>query len=243
MSQCRKIGPSRVATFRRRTCLRGTPFFCRSRWDGPKSSAPATSSLASMPSITRAIPIAVPSSSRRSSDWPRWRPQNVCRAVRCGFTRPSRRSPRPRSSEKGRPCGSITALHTAAMTRIRTATHAAAATVAHSVRLALPRPVWRTPYSTDKVRKMRSFWSFSLQRQLAVAIGLLLVPVLAAAVWSGTSTFRERATELGDQAHLLAHTTAAYINRDLSYLHSTGAGLQSHPNVQALSPALSEDLF
>ena len=90
---------------------------------------------------------------------------------------------------------------------------------------------------------MRSFWSFSLQRQLAVAIGLLLVPVLAAAVWSGMSTFRERATELGDQAHILAHTTAAYINRDLAYLDSTGEGLQSNPDVQALNPALSEDLF
>ena len=90
---------------------------------------------------------------------------------------------------------------------------------------------------------MRSFWSFSLQRQLAVAIGLLLVPVLAAAVWSGMSTFRERATELGDQARILAHTTAAYINRDLTYLDSTGEGVQSNPNVQSLNPALSEDLF
>jgi C4-dicarboxylate-specific signal transduction histidine kinase len=90
---------------------------------------------------------------------------------------------------------------------------------------------------------MRSFWSFSLQRQLAVAIALLLVPVLAAAAWSGMSTFRERATELGDQANVLAHTTSAYINRDLTYLDSTGEGLQSNPNVQALNPALSEDLF
>jgi signal transduction histidine kinase len=90
---------------------------------------------------------------------------------------------------------------------------------------------------------MRSFWSFSLQRQLAVAVALLLVPVLAAAAWSGMSTFRERATELGDQANVLAHTTSAYINRDLTYLDSTGEGLQSNPNVQALNPALSEDLF
>ena len=49
---------------------------------------------------------------------------------------------------------------------------------------------------------MRSFWSLSLQRQLAIAIGLLLVPVLGAAIWSGTSTFRERTTELGDQTRL-----------------------------------------
>jgi hypothetical protein len=73
---------------------------------------------------------------------------------------------------------------------------------------------------------MRSFWSLSLQRQLAIAIGLLLVPVLAAAVWSGMSTFRERATELGDQARFVAHNNAAYIKRDLTYLDITGKGLQ-----------------
>src|SRR5437764_7715067 len=117
------------------------------------------------------------------------------------------------------------------MTRIRTAAHAAAATVAHFVRLASPKPVWQTPYSTDKVRKMRSFWSFSLQRQLAVAIGLLLVPVLAAAIWSGMSTFRERAAELGDQARIVAYTTAAYINRDLTYLDGTGSAMQANPNI------------
>ena len=90
---------------------------------------------------------------------------------------------------------------------------------------------------------MRSFWSLSLQRQLALAIGLLLVPVLAAAVWSGMSTFRERATELGDQTRIVAYTTAASINRDLTYLDGTGAGLISNPGVQTLNPALSEDLF
>jgi C4-dicarboxylate-specific signal transduction histidine kinase len=90
---------------------------------------------------------------------------------------------------------------------------------------------------------MRSFWSLSLQRQLAIAIGLLLVPVVAAAIWSGMSTFRERANELGDQTRLVAYTTAAYINRDLTYLDGTGASLVSNPSVQTLNPALSEDLF
>jgi len=90
---------------------------------------------------------------------------------------------------------------------------------------------------------MRSFWSLSLQRQLAIAIGLLLVPVFGAAVWSGMSTFRERATELGDQTRLVAYTTAAYINRDLMYLDGTGASVAGNPVVQALNPALSEDLF
>ena len=55
---------------------------------------------------------------------------------------------------------------------------------------------------------MRSFWSLSLQRQLAIALGQLLVPVLGAAIWSGTSPLRERTTELGDQTRLIAHSTA-----------------------------------
>ena len=90
---------------------------------------------------------------------------------------------------------------------------------------------------------MRSFWSLSLQRQLAIAIGLLLVPVLGAAVWSGMSTLRERASELADQTRLVAYTTAAYINRDLVYLDGTGASVAGNPVVETLNPALSEDVF
>src|SRR5215813_5551972 len=90
---------------------------------------------------------------------------------------------------------------------------------------------------------MRSFWSLSLQRQLAIAVGLLLVPVVAAAIWSGMSTFRERATELGGQTRLVAYTTAAYINRDLAYLDGTAVNLAGNPIVQAMNPAQSEELF
>jgi hypothetical protein len=90
---------------------------------------------------------------------------------------------------------------------------------------------------------VRSFWSLSLQRQLAIAIGLLLVPVIAAAIWSGTGTLRERSLELGDQTRIVAVTTAAYINRDLSYLDGTGETLQMNPNIQALDRDQSQDLF
>jgi signal transduction histidine kinase len=90
---------------------------------------------------------------------------------------------------------------------------------------------------------MRSFWSLSLQRQLAIAIGLLLVPVVAAAIWSGMSTFRERATELGDQTRLVAYTTAAYINRDLTYLDGTAANLVANPDIRVMKPDLSVDLL
>ena len=90
---------------------------------------------------------------------------------------------------------------------------------------------------------MRSFWSLSLQRQLAIAVGLLLVPVVGAAIWSGTSTFRERKSELGDQTRTVAYTTAAYINRDLTYLDGTAANLVSNPEIRTLNPSLADSLL
>ena len=90
---------------------------------------------------------------------------------------------------------------------------------------------------------MRSFWSLSLQRQLAIAIGLLLVPLLVAAAWSGMSTYRERAIELGDQARVIAYTTAAYVDHDLANVDATGSSIIVNPEVRALDPRASADLF
>src|ERR1051325_8676755 len=92
-------------------------------------------------------------------------------------------------------------------------------------------------------RNMRSFWSLSLQRQLAIAIGLLLVPLLVAAAWSGMSTYRERASELGDQARVIAYTTAAYVDHDLTNIDATGNSIIVNPDVRALDPRASADLF
>ena len=63
---------------------------------------------------------------------------------------------------------------------------------------------------------MQRFWALPLRRQLFLAILLLLVPVLGAAVWSALSTYRERLQELGDQSRVVALTTAAAIDRDLT---------------------------
>jgi len=90
---------------------------------------------------------------------------------------------------------------------------------------------------------MRSFWSLSLQRQLAIAIGLLLVPLLVAAAWSGMSTYRERAGELGDQARVIAYTTAAFVERDLTNVDATGNSIITNPDVRNLDPHASGDLF
>ncbi len=57
------------------------------------------------------------------------------------------------------------------------------------------------------------------------------------------STFRERAAELGDQTRVVAFTTAAYINRDLTNLDGTVRALESNPDIQTMNPALSEELL
>ena len=71
-------------TSRRPTCRRATPCSSRWRWPGRKWSAPPRSSSASTRSTTPAIRTAVPSTSRRSSAWPRSRrrPASKARALR-----------------------------------------------------------------------------------------------------------------------------------------------------------------
>ena len=63
---------------------------------------------------------------------------------------------------------------------------------------------------------MHRFWALPLRRQLFLAILLLLAPVLGAAVWSALSTYRERLQELGDQTRVVALTTGAAIDRELT---------------------------
>ena len=63
---------------------------------------------------------------------------------------------------------------------------------------------------------MHRFWALPLRWQLFLAILLLLVPVLGAAVWSALSTYRERLQELGDQTRVVALTTGAAIDRELT---------------------------
>ena len=58
------------------------------------------------------------------------------------------------------------------------------------------------------------FSSLPLRRQLFLAIALLLVPLLAAVIWSGSLSFRERGDELGQQAEAVAQTVAAFIDRE-----------------------------
>ena len=90
---------------------------------------------------------------------------------------------------------------------------------------------------------MRSFWALPLRRQLVIAILLLLVPVLMAALWSGLATFDERRNDLGEQARIIARTTAAYVNRDLRNLDLMAARLAKDPAVLGLDAPGVQKLF
>src|SRR5688500_19330625 len=90
---------------------------------------------------------------------------------------------------------------------------------------------------------MRSFWTLPLRRQLFGAMVLLLVPVLGAAIWLGLTTFRERTAELVQQADIVARTTAAYVNRDITELDKMGRRLANAPAVRTLDPDGSRELF
>ena len=60
-----------------------------------------------------------------------------------------------------------------------------------------------------------------LRRQLFHAIFLLLLPLLAAVVWSGWLSLQERGSELGQQADMLARTIGAFVDRDSRSASST----------------------
>ena len=81
---------------------------------------------------------------------------------------------------------------------------------------------------------MHRFWAQPLRRQLFIAIALLLLPVLAAAAWSGLVTLRERENDLRDAARVAAVTAAASVEGDLASIDRTASGLSLNPYVQNL---------
>jgi signal transduction histidine kinase len=90
---------------------------------------------------------------------------------------------------------------------------------------------------------MRTFWALPLRRQLLIAILLLLLPVLAAAIWSGLVTVRERTAELVVEAEMIGRTTAAYIDRDMTTLDAIVQRMSMGPAIRGLDPAGAEELF
>src|SRR6185503_14854207 len=90
---------------------------------------------------------------------------------------------------------------------------------------------------------MRRFWAQSLRRQLLIAIVLLLVPMVAAVVWSGWATYRERTDDLRGQTRAFALTTAAWVNRDLEVIDRMARTISALSFVQHLDPVLSADVL
>ena len=90
---------------------------------------------------------------------------------------------------------------------------------------------------------MNGFWHQPLRRQLLIAIVLMLVPVIAAAVWSGFVTLRERSTELREQVQIVARTSATYIQRDIVNLDGMTERLSKEPPVADLDGTAAMDVF
>ena len=79
-------------------------------------------------------------------------------------------------------------------------------------------------------------WEQPLRRQLFVFIILLLVPVLAAAVWSGIATYRERVADLNEQARVTAVTLAETIGRELTALSRIARNLDARQIMDSSDP-------
>jgi signal transduction histidine kinase len=82
-----------------------------------------------------------------------------------------------------------------------------------------------------------------LRRQLFLAIFLLIVPLFAAAGWSGWLSLHEREGELAEQAILIARTVAAFIDRDVGELDDLARRLARVPVVRALDAEGTRGVF
>ncbi len=84
---------------------------------------------------------------------------------------------------------------------------------------------------------MYRLWAQPLRRQLFIAIGLLLLPVLAAAAWSGWSTLKERESDLASLDRMAGnialnpYVLALDATQSLTFLTSPAANRPSIPDV------------
>lgn len=87
---------------------------------------------------------------------------------------------------------------------------------------------------------MKKLWEQPLRRQLFVFILLLLVPVLAAAAWSGFATYRERVGDLHDQSRVTAMTLAATLSREITAMDRLTANVDGRRLVESSDPDAAE---
>ena len=90
---------------------------------------------------------------------------------------------------------------------------------------------------------MGRFSATPLRRQLFLAIIALLIPLLAAVVWSGWLSLRERGSELAQQAETMAQTIAAFVDRDIGELDALARRLARDRPVRTLDPTAARALL
>ena len=83
---------------------------------------------------------------------------------------------------------------------------------------------------------MKKLWEQPLRRQLFVFILLLLVPVLAAAVWSGFATYRERVGDLHERTRVNAMTIATTVSREVTAMDRLMRNMDGRPLVDGPDP-------
>jgi signal transduction histidine kinase len=83
---------------------------------------------------------------------------------------------------------------------------------------------------------MKKLWEQPLRRQLFVFILLLLVPVLAAAVWSGFATYSERIDDLHERTRVVGMTLAATLSREITAMDRLTRGMDGRRIVDSPDP-------
>ena len=83
---------------------------------------------------------------------------------------------------------------------------------------------------------MKKLWEQPLRRQLFIFILLLLVPVLAAAVWSGFATYRERIVDLNEQTRTTAVTVSETLSREVTALERISRNLDTRRLIDGPDP-------
>jgi signal transduction histidine kinase len=90
---------------------------------------------------------------------------------------------------------------------------------------------------------LKSLSTQSIQRQVLVSTGVLLVPIVLGAAWSVTRTRAERRAEVHAEAASLVATSIAYLDRYLGGVDSMASVLVRHPAVVAANGTECDRLF
>jgi C4-dicarboxylate-specific signal transduction histidine kinase len=83
----------------------------------------------------------------------------------------------------------------------------------------------------------------SIRAQLATAIGVLLVPLIAAVLWSANRTRLERQHEVQQTAVSVARGSAAHLEQYIESLDAIAAATLQHPAIQSLEAGCCQQMF